>query len=320
MSLVHSLSNVSPISYGIQLKPQIQNNSTFFWHPNTCIPYQCELPTGMSTSSCLGKPYIFFFATKAIKTDNVELSSFHEEGITADFDLVDEDDGSPWEGAIVYRRNPSISHMEYCTTLERLGLGKISSELSRSRASAMGLRVTKSVKDYADGTPVLVSVDVTRKKHKLRLDGIIRTVISLACNRCGEPVAESVFSNFSLLLTEEPVEEPEVINMGFIYGEDELKNSGGTAKDEEDDEDASIDLEDRLHFPPEKKEVDISKHIRDILHLEITINAVCDPNCKGFCLKCGTNLNASVCNCSKQEINDVGFGPLGELRKQMQQK
>lgn len=95
----------------------------------------------------------------------------------------DDDEGSPWEGAVVYKRNSSVTHLEYCTTLERLGLGKLSTKVSRSRASVMGLRVTKDVKDCPDGTPVLISLDVTRKKLKLRLDGIIRTVIALGCNR-----------------------------------------------------------------------------------------------------------------------------------------
>lgn len=108
------------------------------------------------------------------------------------------------------------------------------------------------------------------------------------------------------------MEEPEVITMGFLYGEE---NSN-----EEEDEDASIDIEDRLHFPPDRKEIDVSKHIRDMVHLEITMNAVCDPNCKGLCLNCGTNLNVSFCSCTKQEVSDLGRGPLGELKKQMQRK
>jgi len=95
-----------------------------------------------------------------------------------------EDTGSPWEGSVMYRRNASVTHVEYCTTLERLGLGRLSTDVSKKRASAMGLRVTKDVKDYPDGTPVQVSVDVIRKKKKLRLDGIVRTVITLGCNRC----------------------------------------------------------------------------------------------------------------------------------------
>ena len=91
-----------------------------------------------------------------------------------------------------------------------------------------------------------------------------------------------MFSNFSLLLTEESIQEPEHKNMGSIFGEDELGTCGGS----EDDE-ASIDWEDRLCFPPEEKTIDTSKYIRDLVHVEITIDALCDPLCKGLCLKCG---------------------------------
>ncbi|KAH7537431.1 hypothetical protein FEM48_Zijuj03G0092100 [Ziziphus jujuba var. spinosa] len=231
-----------------------------------------------------------------------------------------EDTDSPWEGAVIYKRSSSISHLEYCTTLERLGLGKLSTEVSKSRASVMGLRITRSVKDYPLGTPVQISVDVTKKKQKLRLDGIIKTVITLGCNRCGEPTAECIFSNFSLLLTEEPVEEPDIINMGIICGGDKVQSYAGIDEEGVEDDESSIDLEDWLYFPPEEKEIDISKHIRDLVHLEITINAVCDPNCKGLCLKCGINLNTKNCNCSKKEVEKKGYGPLGDLKKQMQTK
>uniref|UniRef100_A0A2N9GDF1 DUF177 domain-containing protein n=1 Tax=Fagus sylvatica TaxID=28930 RepID=A0A2N9GDF1_FAGSY len=285
-----------------------------------------------------------------------------------------EEMGLPWEGAVVYKRNSSISHVEYCTTLERLGLGEHSTEISKSRASIMGLRVTKAVKDYPHGTPVQISIDITRKRQKLRLDGIIRTVITLGCNSldsyamfgwrgmrgsrgkgrgkdlrglegdhqfhmfgcfideitatppngctwmCGEPAAECVFSNFSLLLTEEPIEEPEIISMGVIFGDGKVKFSSGSSEEGEEDDEASIDLEDRLYFPPEQKEIDISKNIRDMVHVEITINAICDSMCKGLCLNCGTNLNTGSCNCSKQKVKEKSHGPLGNLKNQMQQK
>lgn len=120
------------------------------------------------------------------KCTNFDTEFFDENSEFAN-NWVDEEEfedlDSPWEGAVVYERNASVTHLEYCTTLERLGLEKISSDVSRSRASLMGIRVTKSVKDYPLGTPVLISIDVTRKKGKLRLDGIIRTVIALGCNR-----------------------------------------------------------------------------------------------------------------------------------------
>ncbi|KAI3946528.1 hypothetical protein MKX01_017744 [Papaver californicum] len=185
--------------------------------------------------------------------------------IYRDYDYDSENLESPWEGAVIYKRNPS-----------RLGFGEVSTDASKSMASKMGLRVTKSI-----------STDVTRKKHRLRLSGVIKTVLGLSCNRCGGPAAKGVFSNFTILLDEEPVEEPDVIDMGVIFGEQRSSKASSSLNEGEADdyEDALIDLDDRLYFPPEDREIGISKNIRDLVHIEITINAICDANCKGICLK-----------------------------------
>ncbi|XP_044487984.1 large ribosomal RNA subunit accumulation protein YCED homolog 1, chloroplastic isoform X2 [Mangifera indica] len=284
----------------------------------------CKVQLGCRTKSfsrSLSYKLLHFSSSVAQASTDSKPQLFTEDD-TESFEREDhnnvEDVGSPWEGAIIYKRNPSITHVEYCTTLERLGLGRLSTEISKSKASAIGLRVTKSVKDYPHGTPVQISIDVTRKKQKLRLDGIIKTVITLDCNRCAEPAAELVFSNFSLLLTEQPIDEPDIIDMGTVYGADKYKPSKGNIEEDDDD---SIDWDDRLHFPPEEKEIDISKNIRDTVHVEITITAICDPKCKGACLKCGTNLNTSKCNCSKEQVlQEQTYGPLGNLRKRMEGK
>jgi uncharacterized metal-binding protein YceD (DUF177 family) len=110
------------------------------------------------------------------------------------------------------------------------------------------------------------------------------------------------------------VEEPEIINMGKVFGNDKLKSS---IFEEEDGDEASIEWDDRLHFPPEDKEIDISKPLRDMVHVEITLDVICDPSCKGLCLECGTNLNKSSCNCSKEKEKERGPGPLKDLKKQM---
>ncbi|KAG7625878.1 Large ribosomal RNA subunit accumulation protein YCED 1 [Arabidopsis thaliana] len=316
MSLVCSLSCVAPL-------PQTKQSRPSFLKLETCT-LSLSSPAGYPNFTTGIRKHISYLFTEPIKLPRLAKSrilvsqeSFTETS-TIDMDWEDqeeiEDTGSPWEGSVMYRRNASVTHVEYCTTLERLGLGRLSTDVSKKRASAMGLRVTKDVKDYPDGTPVQVSVDVIRKKKKLRLDGIVRTVITLGCNRCGESTGESIFSNFSLLLTEEPVEEPDVIDLGFTFGND--KEEGD---DDDDNDDSWIDWEDKLHFPPEVKEIDISKHIRDLVHLEITITAICDSACKGMCLKCGANLNKRKCDCGREE-KDKGYGPLGNLREQMQQK
>lgn len=250
-----------------------------------------------------------------------DFESNKDESTSFDWDDDDEeveDSGSPWEGAVIYKRNASILHLEYCTTLERLGLAKLSTDVSKTKAAVMGLRVTKAVKDFPNGTPVQISIDVTKSKKKLKLDGIVKTVISLLCNRCGMPSGESIFSEFTLLLTDEPINEPETIDMGVIFGEDKLTTPGNSGEEDDDDNDALIDLDDRLYFPPEEKQIDISKNIRDRVHLEITMNSVCDPGCKGMCLKCGQNFNTGNCNCSKEEIKEKSYGPLGNLKEKMQ--
>lgn len=241
--------------------------------------------------------------------------------ITDWYDLDDELIGTPWEGAIMYKRNPRITHLEYCTTLERLGLEKFSSDVSKSRASIMGLRVTKDVKDYPLGTPVQISVDVTRRRKKLKLDGIIKTVLAMSCSRCAQPAPECIFTEFSLLLCEEPIKEPDVIDMGVVFGANPFDTPGSVSDSEnEDDEEALIDLDDWLHFPPEDKEIDISKNIRDIIHLEITHDTVCSASCRGLCFKCGTDLNISSCDCEKEEGEEIGLSPFRKLKEQLLKK
>lgn len=112
------------------------------------------------------------------------------------------------------------------------------------------------------------------------------------------------------------MEEPDVIDMGTTFGEDRHK---GTFERGKEDNDEEIDLDDQLYFPAQEKEIDISKHIRDIIHIEISLNGLCDTNCKGVCLRCGTNLNRSCCNCTKDAVKGVPkeYGPLKDLRKQM---
>ncbi|CAL4886167.1 unnamed protein product [Urochloa decumbens] len=241
---------------------------------------------------------------------------FDPEDYAAEPESDDDDDDSPWEGALVYRRDAAVHHLEHATTLERLGLGDLSSHDSRARAAAMGLGALGQAQAQ---TPVLVSLDVTRRRGRLRLDGIVRTVITLGCFRCAEPAPQGIFANFSLLLTEDPVEEPDIVDLGTIYEEDIADGSGTLDEDDQD-----VDWDDRLHFPAGDKEIDISKHIRDIIHLEITMDAVCSPSCKGLCLSCGENLNTSSCSCSKekpQEPKNVkGRGPLKDLLKPVQKR
>lgn len=107
---------------------------------------------------------------------------------------------------------------------------------------------------------------------------------------------------------------------------DEVKTNKNMVKMESThgDEDRDIDQDDRLHFPAGQKEIDISKQVRDIIHLEVNMNVVCSANCKGVCLQCGSNLNLVNCSCVKVKGGGKGsrsaignYGPLRDLKKKM---
>ena len=91
------------------------------------------------------------------------------------------EEGTPWEGAIIFRRSAAQSRFDYATTLERLGLSRFSSEKSMSFATDMGLE--KLEVDGVVGTPVQITVDISKEGRDYRIDGVLRTALTLICNR-----------------------------------------------------------------------------------------------------------------------------------------
>lgn len=46
---------------------------------------------------------------------------------------------------------------------------------------------------------------------------------------------------------------------------------------------------------PENGYIDLAPLVREYMFLEVPINPLCQPNCKGLCPECGVNLNESEC-------------------------
>lgn len=73
--------------------------------------------------------------------------------------------------------------------------------------------------------------------------------------------------------------------MGVIL--EKTNKSFGMSEEDISEDDALIDPEDQLNFLPEEKFINVLKNTRDLVHIEITINVVCDTKCKGLCFECG---------------------------------
>ena len=137
----------------------------------------------------------------------------------------------------------------------------------------------------------------------------LNLVVVTHYGRCLQPTTERVHATFSLLLTSVPVLEPTQRHLGVVLGREKHVNySWGDASAEEEAGSAlgepsavlDLDLDDKIFFPPDQSEIDISKHIRDAVHLEVPLKVLCSAgsSCKGMCLDCGVNLNTSPCACS----------------------
>ncbi|GBG66245.1 hypothetical protein CBR_g57847 [Chara braunii] len=266
--------------------------------------------------------------------DDDEAFTFHGDE-TWNANVVVEEEGdippSPWLGAVLFRRSSIQRHYDLHTTLERLHLHRFSSELSRNLAHTMGINLSENQLTSTDNdappsaeTPVSVSMDVTRKGKDLHLEGMVRTAMSVPCNRCLSPVAERVFADFRLTLMPNPPQEPSAISIGVSLDDDgNTKPLSNNSSKEGGVEGLTgvldIDIDDKLHFPPEAKEMDLSSYVRDTIHLEIPLFVHCDANCKGLCMQCGANLNLGACTCETVS-DDRPWGPLEQLKKQLEEK
>ena len=63
---------------------------------------------------------------------------------------------------------------------------------------------------------------------------------------------------------------------------------------------------------PEDAHIDLAPLLREYALLEIPINPLHDPDCKGLCIECGQDLNLKDCGHS-QEPNDSPFADLKKL-------
>jgi uncharacterized protein len=63
-----------------------------------------------------------------------------------------------------------------------------------------------------------------------------------------------------------------------------------------------------VHFDGDA--VDVAPPVEAAVRLELPLAPLCDEECKGICASCGTDLNASECECSEQPSPESPFASL----------
>jgi uncharacterized protein len=111
----------------------------------------------------------------------------------------------------------------------------------------------------------------------------LRGQLALECRRCLDPV-------------EVPVEEE--LSLLFV--------SAG---------DVGEETEDVRLLPPGAMDLDLGEAIREEVILTQWPYALCRPDCRGLCPRCGANLNEENCQCSTEEL-DPRWDALRALREE----
>jgi len=122
---------------------------------------------------------------------------------------------------------------------------------------------------------IFISGKLSREGNNLHLRGKVKLTIHTLCSRCGEELDYQIDSNFELVL----MPGPERIS--------ELEKE--------------LTPEDLDHIYYTGPELDLTGYFQEQIALEIPIQFLCKPDCKGLCPGCGANLNYENCRCQQQE-------------------
>lgn len=110
--------------------------------------------------------------------------------------------------------------------------------------------------------PVLAEGSVTNHAGALVLKGTVRSVLDLACDRCGKEFSREKVVQLDSLVAQE-------------------------LEDEENDEIILLD----------GSELDLDDVVTTAFVLAMDTKNLCSDDCKGLCAGCGANLNEEPCRC-----------------------
>lgn len=121
------------------------------------------------------------------------------------------------------------------------------------------------------------------------LIGKMELSFNLPCDRCGKSCNKEVCSDFVYILKNETDSSLTVQEMECI--EEEIN---------------TLYLQEPI--------VDVCAILREQFYLNIPESRICDEDCKGLCLVCGSVLTSKNCDC-EPDLSGSPFAVLGKLKK-----
>jgi uncharacterized protein len=134
--------------------------------------------------------------------------------------------------------------------------------------------------------PLAYSASLRKVSGGVLLEGRFTSQVWTPCKRCLIEAKLSLPVSFTLNLI------PRALALGGELLEDEAEKdaaqgeSGGSFRMEDADEELF-----------DGRVIDLAPILREQMLLALPMNAVCQEECRGLCMKCGQNLNESQCGC-----------------------
>ncbi len=122
----------------------------------------------------------------------------------------------------------------------------------------------------------VIGVDVVANKmnEELFVRAAITATVHAECARCVEPIEVPITTAFEALFLPDRLRDTSILtHCAQVESQRILYYSGGV--------------------------VDLDEQIIEALTLAAPMKPLCRPDCKGICLRCGTNLNEGHCACKK---------------------
>lgn len=119
--------------------------------------------------------------------------------------------------------------------------------------------------------PVALAFDVHRDRRQFRLMGRVAGTLGLTCCRCLEEYAKRVDEEFDVLCL--PFSE----------------NAGEGEREVEEDDLTTSYYRDQV--------IDLGQLMLEQFYLAVPMKPLCQEDCRGLCVECGTNLNTGSCSC-----------------------
>ncbi|WP_411682984.1 YceD family protein [Clostridium thailandense] len=149
------------------------------------------------------------------------------------------------------------------------------SDLLKKETARREIHLELNEESYFDGRetikflqPIKFNGILDKVGDVINLTGTVNTLLELTCSRCIEKFSYAVELNI----------------------EEKFTNHDGVNKD---DDVIFIDSD----------TIDITEIIENNIIVTLPIKRLCKEDCKGLCQQCGTNLNFSACNCTKDNID-----------------